>query len=348
MVNIVWANTLPAVSALQLVRELQDALVQGLVHSCKNLRFEDFESASWLRNEGRWGGGTRFGLKQKACFSQASVNVSQVQYNDRPDLPLSSATALSSIIHPSNPYAPSLHIHISWTERKNGKGSWRLMADLNPSIPSESDRKDFDEAIREISTDHYANGIEQGDRYFYIPNQKRSRGVFHFYLEDHNTGDFRRDLEFAREFGRGVCQSYCEIIKRVFDRNLLPGVAEFQKQLDYHSLYFYQVLTLDRGTVAGLLVHDENDLGVMGSLPKAVNLKLLRSWLTELPPEDRPLLHKILECFPPLPDSAEVDETVRASLARALRAFYLENPSAMDRLAKGSEEKALKEMALLT
>ena len=37
----------------------------------------------------------------------------------------------------ANPYAPSIHMHISWTELKSGKGTWRIMADLNPSIASD-------------------------------------------------------------------------------------------------------------------------------------------------------------------------------------------------------------------
>jgi coproporphyrinogen III oxidase len=297
MVNIIWANSLRASNALSLVRGLQENLVLSLASTCKNLRVEDFESISWLRNSGRWGGGTRFVLQQKGNFSQASINVSQVQYDDRSELPLSSATALSSIIHPSSPFAPSIHIHISWTEMKDGSGYWRLMADLNPSISSDSDRLRFDNAIKKVTGNYYASGVEQGDRYFYIPNQKRSRGIFHFYLENQSSGYFSKDLDFARGFGTEVCRVYSEILKDVFDRNILPDVEAFQRQLDYHSLYLYQVLTLDRGTVAGLLVHDENDLGVMGSLPKAINLDLLRSWLVQLPDEDKPLLQRILGCF---------------------------------------------------
>ena len=43
-----------------------------------------------------------------------------------------------------------------------------------------------------------------------------------------------------------------------------------KKQLAYHTRYFYQVLLLDRGTTAGLLVHDDNDVGTLGSLPGQV------------------------------------------------------------------------------
>jgi len=35
--------------------------------------------------------------------------------------------------------------------------------------------------------------------------------------------------------------------------------------------------TADRGTTSGLLVHDENDVGILGSLPSHVDKKLLES-----------------------------------------------------------------------
>ena len=55
-----------------------------------------------------------------------------------------SATALSVILHPQNPHAPSMHFHISWTEMKSGEGSWRMIADLNPAIPKGPDIKAFE------------------------------------------------------------------------------------------------------------------------------------------------------------------------------------------------------------
>ena len=41
--------------------------------------------------------------------------------------------------------------------------------------------------------------------------------------------------------------------------------------------YLFQVLTLDRGTTSGLLIHNQNDVGIMGSLSLYINKVLLSS-----------------------------------------------------------------------
>ena len=79
---------------------------------------QPFEAASWLRDDGRHGGGERqetSDLHKAGLFNRASLNTSHVQYDDDETRPLRSATALSCIIHPNPPRVPSLHTHISWT-----------------------------------------------------------------------------------------------------------------------------------------------------------------------------------------------------------------------------------------
>ena len=39
---------------------------------------------------------------------------------------------------------------------------------------------------------------------------------------------------------------------------------------------------MDRGTTAGLLVHEQNDMGILGSLPPQVDKNLLSSWGSRL------------------------------------------------------------------
>lgn len=100
------------------------------------------------RDAGRHGGGTRHEIGVTSVFDRGSVNVSQVHYDDQPDRRLSSATALSTIIHPRNPHAPSVHLHFSWTQMRDGFGDWRLMADLIPAIPVDADRIAFELSLR--------------------------------------------------------------------------------------------------------------------------------------------------------------------------------------------------------
>ncbi len=126
------------------------------------------EEVEWRRDNGEHGGGVRYEARDEVIFNRGSVNISQVHYDDDPDKKLGSATAISTIIHPRNPHAPSMHMHISWTEMRDGSGYWRIMADLNPSILSESpfDKKAFSDMLESVTGKLYEDGAKQGDRYF--------------------------------------------------------------------------------------------------------------------------------------------------------------------------------------
>jgi coproporphyrinogen III oxidase len=102
---------------------------------------EFFKEVQWLRNSGHNGGGKRYECAEGRVFNRASVNVSAVHYTDKA---VKSASALSVILHPRVPHAPSMHFHVSLTEMKNGAQSWRMIADLNPSIPTEADTRTFE------------------------------------------------------------------------------------------------------------------------------------------------------------------------------------------------------------
>lgn len=286
---------------------------------------------SWLRDEGRHGGGHRFAADDTALFDRATLNVSHVHYDDLPDKPLASATALSCIVHPRNPHAPSMHLHVSWTELKSGRGTWRVMADLNPAIPNQADTDAFD-AVLASTGEHQATGRAQGDKYFWIPPLGRHRGVRHFYLEQLATGDPQADADFAFAFERRIIDTYADILAGAFDRPWTQ--ADYQAQLAYHTLYLFQVLTLDRGTTSGLLVHAQNDLGILGSLPSRVDRALLASWREKMPAIQRPLLDALVDALP-VSWPTFVSPAAKQWMIDAMRAFYRANPSALDLQARG-------------
>ena len=125
-----FASSNKAKSTLTELTQVQHYFVQKLEQLATGTSFKGVE---WLRNNGLHGGGERFEAASNMIFNRASVNVSQIHYEDKPEKAFLSATALSTIIHPQHPLAPSIHLHISWTELRNGNKYWRLMADLNPS-----------------------------------------------------------------------------------------------------------------------------------------------------------------------------------------------------------------------
>ncbi len=368
-----------AVHALHLVREGQTALVARLeaLAAAAGLPVS-FETAAWARDGGRHGGGDRRFTAGSAAFDRSTANVSQVHYADDPARPLAAATALSCIIHPASPHAPSLHTHVSHTLLKpdarhpSGSaphGTWRLMADLNPSQGHEPAASEFEAKLTQILSEApgspalAATARAEGDRYFAIPALGRTRGVVHFYVEGHASPDddgalaAEADRGLARRFIHGVIDAYAAALTLGGHRlagptprvgatphcGRPPGSVPAEDaaraaQIAYHTLYSFQVLTLDRGTTSGLLVHSDNDVGILGSLPSRLDPTLLRRWRGRVPPPQALLVDALLAALaaPDADGLVHLDDPARARLAATLRTFYRAHPDALALQARGS------------
>ena len=332
--DITLASSQNAIKALFVVGHLQQRFVTKLNELSKKYGSnKEYEEVSWLRDEGLHGGGNRYEVRDFELFNTASVNVSQVHYDENPKKNLKSATAISTIIHPKNPHAPSVHIHISLTELRDGSFYWRLMADLNPSIVYEEDNMKFTEAIKKVAGDTFDEGVQQGDKYFNIPALNRTRGVSHFYLENYKGEQEVNVFAFAQLFGEQVIDTYIEILDNAFCTRKRVTQEDKEKQLTYHTLYLFQVLTLDRGTTSGLMVHSQNDVGIMGSLPARVDKELLLSWSKKVPAPQDKLIHSLVAC---LNKDGVVDVTAKAKLANAVRKHYKAYPEALSMQASGN------------
>lgn len=315
-----------AAVALTLVESVQRRMVEAMQALEPGTVFAP---TTWLRDDGRHGGGRRFGAGDTRVFDRASVNVSQVHYDDEPTRPLGSATALSTIIHPAHPLAPSIHLHLSFTELRAGRGYWRVMADLNPSHAVAADTARFRDALRPVFGTLAARAEAEGDRYFWIPALERHRGAAHFYLEDHDSGSFDTDAALARAVGEAAVDVYAAIVRDALAAAAPPTAAARAQQLAYHTLYLFQVLTLDRGTTSGLLVHDQNDVGIMGSLPSHVDRALLASWVARVSAPQDALVGALVACLAATADRSLVDEPTKRALAEAVRAHYRAHPEAL-------------------
>ena len=333
--SIIYAQSKEAKVAKELVESLQSYFIGKLNDVSHELgNRQNFEAVVWERDEGIHGGGVRYESRDETIFDRASVNVSQVHYDEDETKKLSSATAISTIIHPANPHAPSMHMHISWTQMRDGKGYWRIMGDLNPSLQNDVFQRDFEIALERTADMYYEEGKVQGDRYFNIPVLGRTRGVSHFYLENFNTDDFEADKIFAFSMGKAIIDAYIGITLQALQYYVGYTADEKSVQLDYHTLYLFQVLTLDRGTTSGLLVHNQNDIGIMGSIPSHINKPLLYSWLEKMPQPQDKLLLALLDALPE-GKVVLVDEVVKKRLANAVRAHYKHYPEALSMQASG-------------
>ncbi|MDQ6959777.1 MAG: coproporphyrinogen III oxidase [Mariprofundaceae bacterium] len=331
---------IPAISrqasrAQALVFGLQRRFVTGLERLVRSMGgIQRFAPVEWFRDNGLHGGGVRYQIANGDTFSRGSVNISQVHYDDNPARQLGSATAISSIVHPCNPYAPSVHIHISWTEMKDGAGYWRIMADLNPAIEDTVATEYFFTALKQTAPDQFEEAKTVGERYFFIPALGRRRGVAHFYLESYNSGDAEDDFSLAQHVGETAIDTWLAIVERILKEAPRVTAAAEQQQLAYHTLYFFQVLTLDRGTTSGLLAHNQNDAGILGSLPARVDRDLLHLWIARLPAPQDDLLTALIAVLPEGSPSL-IDEAVKMKLANIVRDHYTTHPEAIAMQASG-------------
>lgn len=291
----------------------------------------DFAPSSWLRDAGEHGGGKRYGVVDVPLFNRASVNYSAVHYDDVPEKPVKSATALSVIIHPRNPHAPSMHCHFSYTEPRTRAPYWRMISDLNPSLHDPHFKNTFEKALkRRCPEDLFDDGKLFGDKYFFIPELNMYRGTSHLFIAE--LADTEMDPNASRELAKTLAittiDTYTDIIQTAMDAHPADTVTDAarEQQLAYHTAYFYQVLFLDCGTTAGLLAHSENDVGTLASLPNYISPKLLRTWLEEKvqPPHDV-LLNRILEVLPEDEEPCHVTDEIRANLAATVRDYYVED-----------------------
>ena len=211
---------------------------------------------------------------------------------------------------------------------KAGEGYWRVMADLNPSITNEENTSHFLSCIKEVSDNYFEEGCKQGDRYFYIPALERHRGMCHFYLENF------KDDNLAEPFAEKMIQCYGDILKTSVANSSITQ-KDVEVQLDYHTLYFYQVLTLDRGTTSGLLVHNQNDIGILASLPSHINRELLATWVSKSPTPQDKLVNRFLDVLPKT-DVCPINNSIKKELANELREHYKQFPEALKLQASGN------------
>jgi coproporphyrinogen III oxidase len=353
---------------------LADMLQQIFVSSLESIQAPEgaaavdkpFTPERWVREGGASGGGIRLQVVDSPVFNRASVNISAVHYEHKEKCPIDSATALSVILHPQNPYAPSMHFHISYMEPRGRTPYWRMIADLNPSIASDVDTATFAAALSTVdhmSSGLYADAREFGDKYFWIPALQKHRGACHLFVgqleEDELPGGKEAGFELAVDLAVTTIETYCKLVDAAIKAHPDTTVtdADRQAQLAYHTLYLFQVLTLDRGTTHGLLAHDENDIGTLGSLPSAVSPDLLAEWLPNVPAPQDALLTAVIDTLGEAagvnigggsddPDDAQsleqgkeklegnytavpITDVTRAALAQLVRTHYKTNRGAM-------------------
>ena len=286
--------------ARSLVMNLQNEICEGLEELDGSGKFTE---ESWDRPEG--GGGKSRVMKEGRVFEQGGVNFSEVHgkelppsiLNQRPEAKGHSwfATGTSMVLHPRNPYLPTVHLNYRYFEA--GPVWWfGGGADLTPYYPYLEDARHFHrvhkKACDEISPELHQVFKPWCDEYFFLKHRQETRGIGGiFYDYQDGSGCLYKGPDpkgkaakisaeiglvpktwdelflLAKSCGKAFLPSYEPIIKKRMNNTYTDKEREFQ--LYRRGRYVEFNLVWDRGTIFGLQTNGRTE-SILMSLPPLV------------------------------------------------------------------------------
>lgn len=257
---------------------------------CKGLEAEDgkavFISDKWERNGG--GGGDTRVIEKGNVFEKGGVNTSvvygEVTEQMRKQLKIEGhkwfACGLSLVIHPLNPYIPTVHANWRYfelydansnvTDRWFGGGT-----DLTPYYIFEEDAKHFHQTIKDamdpFGSDLYFKYKKDCDEYFantHRNNEMRGiGGVFYDHLRPADENDAERLFQFQQANAKAFLKAYIPIVNK--RKTINYGEREIEWQEIRRGRYVEFNLIHDRGTIFGLKTNGRTESILMSLPPRA-------------------------------------------------------------------------------
>ncbi len=194
------------------------------------------------------------------------------------------ATAISLIVHPRNPYAPTTHANLRFflVDGADGgapgdePGTWYFGGgfDLTPYYGFDEDAVHWHEQARAacepFGAELYPRLKQWCDEYFYLGHRKEHRGIGGVFFDDWTEGGYEQAFAFTRSVGDHFIPAYVPILNR---RKDMPwGERERDFQLYRRGRYAEFNLAIDRGTKYGLQSGRRIE-SVLASLPPLVSWK---------------------------------------------------------------------------
>jgi coproporphyrinogen III oxidase len=245
-----------------------------------------FITDEWTRPEG--GGGTSRVISRGNVFEKGGVNISAVHG----ELPAQMreafgvtgnnffACGLSLVIHPVNPYVPTVHANWRYFELYNHEGnrvdSWfGGGSDLTPYYIFEEDGAHFHRSLKQamdrFGADLYPKYKNHCDHYFVNKHRNNEArgigGVFYDYLRPESEVDGLRLLEFQKANGDAFLGAYIPIVER---RKNIPFTDEHVMWQEIRRGRYAEFnLVHDRGTLFGLRTNGRIESILMSMPPRA-------------------------------------------------------------------------------
>ena len=270
-------------STAQQAKEFFTGLQQRIVERIEEVDGTRFRRDQWERAEG--GGGLSCVMEEGNVLERGGVNYSHVFGGGLP----ASATAarpelsgrgfeamgVSLVLHPRNPYAPTVHLNVRYLEaRKEGaEPVWWFGGgmDLTPYYGFEEDAVHFHQtcknALQPFGSDYHPRFKKWCDEYFYLKHRKEPRGIGGIFFDDLGKLDFRSCFSLTQSVGNHFLEAYVPILKR---RLKTPyGERERDFQAYRRGRYVEFNLVWDRGTLFGLQSGGRTE-SILMSLPPIV------------------------------------------------------------------------------
>lgn len=264
------------------IQELQDTITSKLETIDGQAQFQE---DLWNRPGG--GGGRTRVIENGAVFEKGGVNISAVhgalpetmqQYFGVKDANFF-ACGLSLVLHPKNPFVPTVHANWRYFEMYDQKGhivdQWFGGGqDLTPYYLFEEDAQHFHQVCKTACDRHHSSFYEQYkkkcDEYFHNSHRGEARGIgglFFDYCKKTEEMSMEAWYDFVTEVGNSFLEAYTPIVQR---RKDLPYT---QKQRDWQEIrrgrYVEFNLVHDKGTLFGLKTNGRIE-SILMSLPPHV------------------------------------------------------------------------------
>ena len=236
-----------------------------------------FHEDSWTRPGG--GGGISRVLQGGNVFEKAGVNVSVVYGSMPPDAYRAAtggsgskvteavpffAAGISSVMHPWNPMAPTMHFNYRYFETQPPEGmderdaprAWWFGGgtDITPSYLFEEDLAHFHGTYKDVCDKHdpeyYAKFKKWADDYFVIKHRGETRGLGGIFFDDQNVKSKEEHFAFSTDCAAAVVPSYVPLVAKHKDDAYSAAEKEWQqlrrgRYVEFNLLY-------DRGVRFGL------------------------------------------------------------------------------------------------
>lgn len=273
-------------SWISFIHELQDSICAGLEQADGKARFvED----AWQRPEG--GGGKTRVISAGNVFEKGGVNTSVV-FGDvtdamRTQLKINGAKwfacGLSLVIHPYNPFVPTVHCNYRMfelydadqqlTDRWFGGGT-----DLTPYYLIEEDARHFHSTYKKVcdgfDPSFYPSFKKHCDDYFVNFHRNNERrgigGIFYDYQRPDGTRDVNDWMNFGQQCGYAFSEAYLPIVEK---RKNIPFSDEHKHWQEIRRGRYTEFnLVHDRGTLFGLKTNGRTE-SILMSLPPTVRFE---------------------------------------------------------------------------